>query len=850
MIGIVCILLVVTIDSAGTLVPFPLHEFLDSNDEVLVSGYEKHLCKGSFSNSDNGCCSCSIDCMKHRSCCIDIFWSTYESPLTDYIDYFIEESSKFKKQSCVEAFPDAQKEGAISESYIMVSQCESNATKEQKDLCAGDSALLKSRLPVLGIDGYLYKNIHCTICNTAEEIEMPEINLNCEDLRKNCSYFYQSDKLEKCRSYKGCNNTKSKYYNLCNSFIGPVDKYRNYFCWLCSEESSRINPSAVFCTEGSDPSGSLVSWSSLLRFSDDTAARNEGCDGATLRHLVSGQCVSFRCPPGYNVKGSKCVSKDRLPQENIKSLGGSFESCLKKSRLYAYIINETKNAASIAIDFLMAFNMDELFERRNHAETYIYKTKRAISSDRIMDDVFSPVNILPYSLTTRSSKVIFSPYDIPYELLKKSDYSKLFPLNRQCASLIPLDVEKVQFKKNCDVMYMGETINNENISIWLEFTKQTARDQNKVFTCKNFYETRPCLLRVLSSHTSILKNKTLVHKDKSKTEVYATNNYLPLSNGTYGVCFNPEEFELTKQLDWYTQLHIIEGYVSFTGSVLSFVCYIILIMTIVMYKEIQNIAGLCILALCTCLFVGDTLFLVTNILTQLDIDVNKNMCELIAILNHLSLLASQIWGVLLAGDAMSNVTSLQRRRDKKDVLKNYATICFLITSAIVFTAVMLKEYDVLDISYGKNGVCFLHGFYGRILFYFTPLLTSFVTSTIYLALLVHRISNHVANSRAVLENNRQQINTTKVALKLIVICGISEGIGLINVGHSNLSENELVVNSVFGVLYSISKSCRGVVLLIVFIGRKGVVDFYKIKLQALGIISIKRSETELETMPS
>ena len=55
-----------------------------------------------------------------------------------------------------------------------------------------------------------------------------------------------------------------------------------------------------------------------------------------------------------------------------------------------------------------------------------------------------------------------------------------------------------------------------------------------------------------------------------------------------------------------------------------------------------------------------------------------------------------------------------------------------------------------------------------------------------------------------------------MAIKLIVILGITEIIGLIQITGSNLSESETVFNAVFGIFYDITRSLRGVLIFVVY----------------------------------
>ena len=83
------------------------------------------------------------------------------------------------------------------------------------------------------------------------------------------------------------------------------------------------------------------------------------------------------------------------------------------------------------------------------------------------------------------------------------------------------------------------------------------------------------------------------------------------------------------------------------------------------------------------------------------------------------------------------------------------------------------------------------------------------------------------NRQALSGSKTQQVNVALISLKLIIACGLPEGIGLINIQQESLSENEHIVNAFFGFLYIILKGFRGVILLVVYVCRKYVIDMYK-----------------------
>lgn len=50
---------------------FPLREFYNTTDDKFLKEQENHLCDG---YSARGCCSCSDECIRFKSCCANYLW--------------------------------------------------------------------------------------------------------------------------------------------------------------------------------------------------------------------------------------------------------------------------------------------------------------------------------------------------------------------------------------------------------------------------------------------------------------------------------------------------------------------------------------------------------------------------------------------------------------------------------------------------------------------------------------------------------------------------------------------------------------------------------------------------------
>lgn len=824
------------INTGSSLKDFPVEEFFKTSNLGAIPNFERNLCNGATVMSESGCCTCDYDCLKDKTCCADALWYVFnQENVARYTDMLINETGIVHK--CIEAFPVARKEKAKSERYMMVVDCVINATQKEKKLCAHGGDTLASELPVFDRFGVLYKNIHCASCNEVKRIEMPKIKLDCrhED-ETDCLYKLDKDEMFPCyyTANERCNNRSSEYYDLCNAFVGPVGQFTNYFCFLCNNGKDQLNETVdTHCKDDHEKYGLPLTWSALLVFSDQKTSTGDStarCDKeVNLRQLIDGKCEKVGCPVGYKVIDSKCIHasvKDVSALLTLEEKAEIFDVCFVKKNLYMYIVNTT-NSLGIAMTILQKMNIEKHVDIYRDKKTKLVKSKKHIDRQSSID-ILTTFDHGAFGIS-KEGRIVLSPADVTVNHLH--NFSQFFSHGRLCASVV--DLKNVDITMDCHVIYKDLVINAENISLWFEWTGYSK--ERHVVSCQEFHlSPDTCPLRIISSNgVTFLNDKILRFEINGKVIVFAVKDYLPLFNGSYAVC---DDLSLigskTTLPSWFNIFYHIEAYISIIGSSLSLLCYFLLIVTVLVFVELQNIAGLCTFALCVCLYIGDFLFLIVNFFSIYDVITGVLICEAISVAIHFSLLASQIWGVLLAFDVATYLTSMQSR-DKNEVLKFYSFICISLTSIVIFASIICNQLDVLDIQYGANNICILHGFYGRIIFYFTPLLLAFVTSLLMLSILIFRLSNHVNITKEALDNNRKDIQKSKVVLKMILICGLSEGFGLAAVGSAHLTDSDFLVISSINFMYSIVKSSRGIVLFVVFTYRKLVLELYKRKYEEL-----------------
>ena len=82
-------------------------------------------------------------------------------------------------------------------------------------------------------------------------------------------------------------------------------------------------------------------------------------------------------------------------------------------------------------------------------------------------------------------------------------------------------------------------------------------------------------------------------------------------------------------------------------------------------------------------------------------------------------------------------------------------------------------------------------------------------------------------NKEVLQNtNRRDINVALVALKLILVLGITEGIGFIQIIKENKTDSEVMFNIVVGLVYSIVRGLRSLMIMIVYLCTGEILQMY------------------------
>ena len=137
---------------------FPLNDVFHLPKNVNVDE-QNYLCSIINNHKNYKCCECTRDCMKYKTCCIDILWNA-ETPISsqEYLDLFINVVNQCKGITCEPVLPvvDKNVKNHTSEKIFLVATCLKNASHIEKEGCEHSTGTsYDSVIPVFGTDQYI-----------------------------------------------------------------------------------------------------------------------------------------------------------------------------------------------------------------------------------------------------------------------------------------------------------------------------------------------------------------------------------------------------------------------------------------------------------------------------------------------------------------------------------------------------------------------------------------------------------------------------------------------------------------------------------------------------------------------
>ena len=205
-----------------------------------------------------------------------------------------------------------------------------------------------------------------------------------------------------------------------------------------------------------------------------------------LFDIIQQRCISFVCPPGYQVFGTNCIRKVTTSKISY-SHKPDFEQCLTAHTpsLFIFLRRKKLNSSEfIKQMFSEMHNTPDIIVTYEKNETIIQIKEN--NTLKTLKYILSPyANPFTRVLQHIDRFVMYSVADPILKNIKNFDMPRSFPQNKLCVQPILLNMTVLVFNKNCSVKLEGKLIEASDMSMWVSVSKYgTAKF---ISSCPHFY---------------------------------------------------------------------------------------------------------------------------------------------------------------------------------------------------------------------------------------------------------------------------------------------------------------------------------------------------------------------------
>ena len=289
-----------------------------------------------------------------------------------------------------------------------------------------------------------------------------------------------------------------------------------------------------------------------------------------------------------------------------------------------------------------------------------------------------------------------------------------------------------------------------------------------------------------------------------------------LTNTSY---WNNTNFTITKanRYSWTETVNDIKYHISLVGTSLSLLSYLVSLFLFGMVSTLRNTGGLYMMVLIIFLLFSDLVFLI-----NVHMELRTSICKWFGVLLYWTLLNVLLWSSTVAIDILLKFMKRFDRASSKESTKTLRRRLFgvlLASSSVVIIIVALQESGTVEFGFHRN--CWFGRFEHSLGFYFIPTCIGYFLCFVCLCFILRSIQREQMDVNETLDSDaRKNVNLLKICVKLMLILGITEIVGLVQIRRSNLTENESIFNATFGLVYDTLRSFRGIFIFIVYMVNK------------------------------
>ncbi|KAL9970848.1 hypothetical protein ACROYT_G023299 [Oculina patagonica] len=325
--------------------------------------------------------------------------------------------------------------------------------------------------------------------------------------------------------------------------------------------------------------------------------------------------------------------------------------------------------------------------------------------------------------------------------------------------------------------------NNPQPTIITGAVEKGSNLASKVFNCTSNITTctvtlhgKICKVFTLSKNQSIQKivafNNSRVMLTNTKQFLKEKNAMKLQGNTVYVVCPGSQADKKPKEDS------SVLIYVTFIGTLLSIISLCFLLGVYLMFIELRNLPGKCLINLSLALLCYQTIFLGAAKSKEVDV-----LCKAVAIFLHFFILAAFSWMCAMAFDTANafSVKGGNTRRQTSDVRKTFIKYCIVgwgLPAMVVGLCSVLDFTETFHFGYGGSTYCWISDRIGMIVAMVTPVSLALVFNVTCLTKNVFAI-HHLQQGASLATTKSSQTSLILICIKLTTVMGLTWILGLI-----------------------------------------------------------------------
>ena len=289
-----------------------------------------------------------------------------------------------------------------------------------------------------------------------------------------------------------------------------------------------------------------------------------------------------------------------------------------------------------------------------------------------------------------------------------------------------------------------------------------------------------------------------------------------------------------KEYIWLEQYYLYETILSVTFLAISVILELVLLEVYVILKKTRNTAGKILISFCIALLVCDIIVLILSLIKN---DLNWWPCRIVALILHFFSLALCTWPCIMTYDLWSILRCKRVKHDSNILYLRYSIVAwgfpFLVTAICVTVDILSNG---LVVSYGNQNHCWISPFHARLVGYIVPFSFMNYGSFLVVFIVITQTKLEKRKKHSMLAKT-DQLNLSKMTMKLCMLFGTAELIGLIQIPNArDKGQSEVVFNVIFGFIYNFLRSVRGIFMFALFAANV-ILEKYRERSRSLSSVS-------------